>query len=70
MKIFNYIQLLSLKNKKPISTNYKNIKLLGDKISLNISDEFLAQELAYMSLGTGLSEMNARGYGFVNFRWL
>lgn len=67
---FQLYTAIEFKNKKPISTNYKNIKLLGDKISLNISDEFLAQELAYMSLGTGLSEMNARGYGFVNFRWL
>ena len=61
---------IELKNKKPIGTNYKNIKLLGDKISINISDESIAQELAYMSLGTGLGEMNSRGYGFCNYRWL
>jgi len=29
-----------------------------------------AQELAYMAIGTGIGEMNARGQGFVNFRWL
>ena len=44
--------------------------LLGDKISLNISDDKLAQDLAYMALGTGLLEVNSRGAGFTNYRWL
>ncbi|MBE6051813.1 MAG: CRISPR-associated endoribonuclease Cas6 [Clostridium sp.] len=56
-------------NHKPIGIKYKNIKLLGDKISINISDDEIAQELAYLALGVGLSEMNARGNGFVNYKW-
>ena len=61
---------LEFKNRKPIANEYKGIKLLGDKVSLNISENKTAQDLAYMCLGTGLLEMNARGYGFCNYRWL
>lgn len=57
-------------NKKPISINYKNIKLLGDKISLEIENNKEAQELAYLAIGCGILENNARGLGFVNFRYL
>ena len=67
---FQLYDSISFKNNRPIPSNYKNVTLLGDKISLNISQEALAQEIAYMSLGTGVLEMNARGYGFVNYRWL
>ena len=49
---------------------YNNIKLLGDKISLNISDDKIAQDIAYMAIGTGILENNGRGSGFVNYRWL
>ena len=57
-------------NKKPIAIKYKNITLLGDKLSLEIEDSKEAQELAYMSIGTGLLENNARGSGFLNYRYL
>lgn len=67
---FQLYTTIEFKNKKPIAVNYKNIKLLGDKVSLNIAENENAQKLAYMSLGTGIFEMNARGYGFVNYRWL
>lgn len=67
---FQLYTTIEFKNRKPISSNYKNIKLLGDKISLNIAENDNAQKLAYMSLGTGILEMNSRGYGFVNYRWL
>ena len=67
---FELYDSIEFKNKKPVSINYKNIKLLGDKIAINISSEPLAQELAYLSLGTGLGEMNSRGLGYVNYRWI
>lgn len=57
-------------NKKPIAFNYKGKKILGDKISINISDDKTAQELSYMALGTGILEMNARGAGYMNYKWL
>lgn len=67
---FELYSTIEFKNKKPIGAKYKNVKLLGDKISLNVSENENAQKLAYMSLGTGIFEMNARGFGFVNYRWL
>ncbi|WP_026889576.1 CRISPR-associated endoribonuclease Cas6 [Clostridium beijerinckii] len=67
---FQFYTTIEFKNNKPIATNYKSIKLLGDKISLNIAENETAQKLAYLSLGTGIFEMNARGYGFMNYRWL
>ena len=67
IEIYNSIEFI---NKKPIGCLFKNIELLGDKISLKIADDKLSQELAYMSLGTGVLEMNSRGYGFMNYRWL
>ena len=67
---FEFYTTLEFKNKRPIPNEYKEIKLLGDKISLNICENKMAQDLAYMCLGTGLLEMNERGYGFCNYRWL
>ncbi|MBD7912303.1 CRISPR-associated endoribonuclease Cas6 [Clostridium cibarium] len=61
---------LEFKNRKPIIIKYKDIKLMGDKVSLNILENDLAQDMAYMCLGTGLSEMNSRGYGFMNYRFI
>lgn len=67
---FELYNSIEFKNKKPVSVNYKNIKLLGDKICINISSNPVAQELAYLSLGTGVGEMNSRGLGYVNYRYL
>ena len=67
---FQFYYNMTFNNELPISSNYKNIKLLGDKITLNITEEKEAQDLAYLCLGTGLLEGNSRGYGFVIFRYL
>ena len=67
---FDLFTFIRFDNQKPIATKYKDIKMLGDKITLNIAENKLAQELAYFSLGTGLLEMNSRGYGYVNYKWL
>lgn len=38
---------------------------------LAVLDDEKSQEMArYLSLGVGLGEMNSRGAGFVNYRWL
>lgn len=66
---FQLYTLLEFLNDSPIPMEYKNIRLLGDKIRLQIADNETAQDLAYMALGTGILEMNARGAGFVNYRW-
>ena len=67
---FQFYTMLVFLNQGPIVMEYKNVKLLGDKVRLQIADNDSAQKLAYMSLGTGLLEMNSRGAGFVNYRWL
>ncbi len=67
---FQFYTAIEFKNKKPISIEYKNVKLLGDKISLNICENDTAQKLAYLALGMGILENNSRGQGFCNYRWL
>lgn len=67
---FQLYTAIEFKNKKPIAINYKGKKLLGDKLDLYISDDKISQELAYLSLGTGVLEMNSRGAGYMNFKWL
>lgn len=67
---FQLCTLLEFLNDGPIGIEYKNIKLPGDKLRIQIADNENAQKLAFMSLGTGLLEMNSRGAGFVNYRWL
>ena len=64
-ELFNRIEF---NNRKPISTSYKNIRILGDKLTLYIAENETAQKLTYLSLGTGLGEMNARGYGYMNYK--
>lgn len=66
-QLYRSIQLL---NKVPIKVPYKDVHLLGDKLELQVSEHPLAQSLIYMSLGTGLCESNARGYGFVNYQYV
>lgn len=67
---FQLYTLLEFLNKDPIPMEYKSIKLLGDKLRLQIADNENAQKLAYMALGTGILGMNSRGAGYVNYRWL
>ena len=65
---FKLYKSIEFKNRVPISISYKEKKLLGDKITLEIVEDDISQELAYMALGTGIGEMNARGMGFVGYR--
>lgn len=66
---FKLFSQFKIDNSKPIATLYKQRSLLGDKLSLDIAEDELSQEFAYMALGTGIGEMNARGFGFVGYRW-
>lgn len=70
MELCDFYNEIKFKNHKPIATNFKNIRLLGDKIELSIETDPLSQELAYMILGIGALENNSRGNGFMNFRWV
>lgn len=67
---FPIYTMIEFFNQIPIKIEYKNTNLLGDKIKLWIADDEMSQNLAYMSLGTGIGNMNSRSMGFVNYRWL
>lgn len=67
---FALYDLIEFKNTKPVKMVYKGIHLLGDKISFQIASNETAQMLAYFALGVGICDNNARGAGFVNYRYL
>ncbi|MBU5677235.1 CRISPR-associated endoribonuclease Cas6 [Alkaliphilus sp. MSJ-5] len=65
---FEIFNMIEFNNRKPIATPYKNVSLLGDKLTFYIADNETAQKLAYFVLGAGVGEMNSRGFGFINYR--
>lgn len=67
---FELFTNIHIKNKKPISTQFKDIKLLGDKLELRIAENGQAQELIYFALGVGLGEVSSRGFGYINYIWI
>lgn len=66
---FSFVREVAFVNRKPILCKYKEVSLLGDKVDLYVEENPMAQKLAYMALGTGLLEVNSRGFGFVNDKW-
>lgn len=61
----SFIQGIELKNRKPIGLRYKNIRLMGNKLTVLVNDDEASQKLAFMALGTGLLEKNSsNGMGF------
>lgn len=64
-ELFTYVRL---ENRKPISFSYKNVKLLGDKVTIHIAENEMAQKLAYLALGCSLGELGARGAGFMSYQ--
>lgn len=66
---YNLFQKITILNKKPIARKYKNIKLIGNKIRINISANLIAQKLARTAIVMGLGEKNsALGSGFVKYK--
>lgn len=65
-----FLNILSFNNNLPIGCDYKNIRLLGDKLDLVIANNKSAQDLVKIAIGTGIGEMNSRGYGFVNYKYI
>lgn len=61
---------IELKNKCAIGVPYKGIKLLGDKLSMQVSDNDTAQRIAYYLLGSGLGSKGSRGFGFLGYKFL
>ena len=80
-----HMQLAEFENQLKVNLIKKWNAFTGEKLSEDFNLytllEFLnetpvpmenktAQKLAYMALGTGLLNMNSRGAGYVNYRWL
>ena len=57
---------LQFDNKKPIGMKYKNVTLLGDKVTIHVAANETAQKLFFMALGNGIGHNNSRGAGFIN----
>lgn len=66
---FDFYTTMEMLNTMPIGSRYKERTLLGDKISIEVCDNEEAQKLAYIALGTGIGEMNARGFGYVGYKF-
>ncbi|OCS86665.1 CRISPR-associated endoribonuclease Cas6 [Caryophanon tenue] len=60
---------IQLDNKKPIGMKYKNVTLLGDKVTIHVAANETAQKLFFMALGTGIGHNNSRGAGFINAKF-
>ena len=51
-------------NRKPVKIPYKNINILGNKFEVQIKEDPMSQNLAYLILSVGLLEKNTLGLGF------
>ena len=66
---FSLFKNIEFINRKPVRVSQSNVSLRGDKVSLTAACNSMAQELLYMALGTGVGENNARGCGFLGYRF-
>jgi len=64
----NFIQLLSVKNRKPqniwSTKNGKSFRFFGNKFSIVPREDEASQKLAFIALACGLGEKNSFGGGF------
>ncbi|MBI4857018.1 MAG: CRISPR-associated endoribonuclease Cas6 [Acetobacterium woodii] len=66
---FTFFSHIKFDNHKPIAVPYKNVNLLGDKVTLMVEPNPSAQKLAYAALGCGLLEAGSRGFGFCGYKF-
>lgn len=67
---FSLYDQIELKNKCAIGVPYKGITLLGDKVTMQVSDNDMAQKIVYYLLGSGMGTRGSRGMGFLGYRFL
>ena len=60
----DFIKSIKQTNNKPIKIPYKSINILGYKFEIEVKDDPISQNLAYLILSVGLLEKNAEGFGF------
>lgn len=62
-----FIKAIHFTNRTPMALEYKNIRLLGHKVVLDIQDNPEAQDIAFLAVALGIGEKNsALGSGFCN----
>ena len=60
----DFIKDIKKINRTPVKIPYKNINLLGNKFEIQIKEDPMSQNLAYLILSVGLLEKNSLGLGF------
>ena len=60
----DFIKSIKKINNKPIKIPYKNINMLGNKFEIEIKEDPMSQNLAYLALSIGILEKNSQGFGF------
>lgn len=60
----DFIENIKKLNKTPVKIPYKNIHILGNKFEIQIKEDPMSQNLAYLVLSIGCAEKNSLGFGF------
>lgn len=60
----DFIKEIKKTNRLPIKIPYKNINMLGNKFVIEVKDDPVSQNLAYLALSVGILEKNSLGLGF------
>ena len=60
----DFIKNIKKLNNTPIKLPYKNISMLGNKFEIEVKEDPMSQNLAYLALSVGVGEKNALGFGF------
>lgn len=60
----DFIKDIKKLNNTPIKVPYKNINMLGNKFEIEVKEDPMSQNLAYLTLSVGAGEKNSLGFGF------
>lgn len=60
----DFIKEIKKTNRQSIKIPYKNINMLGNKFEIEIKEDPMSQNLAYLALSIGILEKNSLGLGF------
>ena len=60
----DFIKEIKKTNRQPIKIPYKNINMLGNKFEIEVKEDPISQNLAYLALTVGILEKNSLGFGF------
>lgn len=60
----DFIKEIKKTNRQPIKIPYKNVNILGNKFEIDVREDPMSQNLAYLALTVGILEKNSLGFGF------